>query len=823
MDKYEYRMKTEQMLALIEAKAYAQAMEIADTIDWGRVKNIIMLCATSEVYEMNGNLEKSREILFIAYDRAPDNKKIIYRLGILALKQGDISEAMDCYDEFLVIAPKDPNQYILKYKIQKIQNASVLLQIETLKSFKAVEYVEKWAYELANLYNEAGMIKECMAECDDLSLWFSESDYVKKALEMKIKHDQLTPAQEVIYKQLNPSIAYDSPVSETVFKDEIVLEEPVNIVTPIDDMGATKVINAEELQQINDAMKQELMQTVAIDSKAVLEAEEKAKRDVKVAPPIVVRGTPIVPSIPIETVAAGLAAATVVSEAAAPAVPLKSRTTEVSPETTGQLRIDEIFAGWQNKQKEMEEAIAEKKAENEEKLAREAKEREEEKRKKEEEIQADAIQEVPDEVKRILQDMEGGVEKVAPEVAEEEITPQEENLTNKGEALNDDIYIEEEFYDNTFDADEEYEELTAGDESPVQTELDDIEALLQAGDAEEVKVEQEIEDSQTDENPESVEEYSQQEEQLEEPSRMERAKAVATGRTSKLPTEDIVKALGGVSQDTGYIIQGKYDLEAQSQIGLRAGLTEEQKKLFSYFVPVRGMSEQLVDVLDRDKKCVDRNGTSATGNLLIVGRKGSGKTVLAVDVVKAIQKNRPGSSGKVAIVTGEALNKKKISDIVGKLYGGALIIEKASQMSEKTITRLNKAMERETGEILIVLEDERRPLDSLLATNLEFRRRFTSRLEVPVFINDELVTFGQAYAKENGFRIDEMGILALYSKIDREQRDDYAVSVADVKDILDDAMDEAQKGGVRKIAKKIFGKNEDAENGVILSEKHFGL
>ncbi len=819
MDKYEYRMKTEQMLAFIEAKAYAQAMEIADTIDWRRVKNIIMLCATSEVYEMNGNLEKSREILFIAYDRAPDNKKIIYRLGILALKQGDISEALDCYDEFLVVAPKDPNQYILKYKIQKLQNASLLLQIETLKAFKSVEYVEKWAFELARLYDQCGMQKECMTECDDLILWFSESDYVKEALELKIKHGELTPAQEVIYKQLNPDEHFEKPVSEAVFKDEIVLEEPVMSDVPVDDMGATKIINAEELQQINDAMKQELMQTVAIDSKAVLEAEEKAKA----APPIVVRGTPIVPTVPVDMAAAGVAAAGVSA-----AIPLKSRTTEVSPETTGQLRIDEMFASWQDKQREMEEAIAEKKAQNEEKVAREAQEREEEKVRKEAEKLANEVQEVPDEVKRILQDMEVGDEQPAENIETEEVieeVPVIEDVVNKGTEVSDGLYIEEEFHDNTFDAEEEFEQMTADDVSLVQAELDDIEALLQAGDEEEAKLDIELDEATTEaENQKEVEEIAPIfVEEVAEPSRMERAKAVATGRTSKLPTEDIVKALGGVSQDTGYIVQGKYDLEAQSQIGLRAGLTEEQKKLFSYFVPVRGMSEQLVEVLERDKKCVDRNGTSSTGNLLIVGQKGSGKTVLAVDVVKAIQKNRPESSGKVAIVTGEALNKKKISDIVGKLFGGALIIEKASQMNEKTITRLNKAMERETGEILIVLEDERRPLDSLLATNLEFRRRFTSRLEVPVFINDELVTFGQAYAKENGFKIDEMGILALYSKIDREQKDDYSVSVADVKDILDDAMDEAQRGGVKKLAKKIFSKNDETGGRITLSEKHFGL
>ena len=252
-------------------------------------------------------------------------------------------------------------------------------------------------------------------------------------------------------------------------------------------------------------------------------------------------------------------------------------------------------------------------------------------------------------------------------------------------------------------------------------------------------------------------------------------------------------------------------------------LTEEQKKLFSYFVPVRGMSEQLVDVLEQDKNCTNRKGTSRTGNLLIIGNKGNGKTVLAVDVVKAIQKQRDIRQGKVAIVTGESLNKKRIGDIFRKLYGGALIIEKAGQMNEKTLAKLNKAMEQDTGELLVVLEEQRKPLDRLLSSNREFRRKFTSRLEVPIFINDELVTFGQTYAQENGYRIDEMGILALYSKIDSLQREDHAVTVAEVKEVMDDAIAHSQKASAKKLVKRVFGKNTDSSDRILLSEKDFNI
>ena len=304
-------------------------------------------------------------------------------------------------------------------------------------------------------------------------------------------------------------------------------------------------------------------------------------------------------------------------------------------------------------------------------------------------------------------------------------------------------------------------------------------------------------------------------------SRKETAKMIATGKTAPLPLGEISDALS--MSDTGFIVHGRYDLETQSGIGTRAGLTEEQKKLFSYFVPVRGMSEQLVDVLEQDKNCTNRGGTSKTGNLLIIGNKGNGKTVLAVDVVKAIQKQRNIRQGKVAIVTGDSLNKKKIGDIFSKLYGGALIIEKAGRMNEKTVARLNKAMEKDTGELLIVLEEQRKPLDRLLSSNREFRRKFTSRLEVPIFINDELVTFGQTYAQENGYRIDEMGILALYSKIDSLQREDHAVTVAEVKEVMDNAIAHSQKASAKKLVKRVFGRNTDDADRILLSEKDFNV
>ena len=303
-------------------------------------------------------------------------------------------------------------------------------------------------------------------------------------------------------------------------------------------------------------------------------------------------------------------------------------------------------------------------------------------------------------------------------------------------------------------------------------------------------------------------------------SRKETAKLIATGKTAPLPLDEISNALS--ISDTGFLVHNRHELLSESG-KKKTELTADQKRLFSYFVPVRGMSEQLVDVLEQDKNCTNRRGTSRTGNLLIIGNKGNGKTVLAVDVVKAIQRQRNIHQGKVAIVTGESLNKKKIGEIFRKLYGGALIIEKAGKLNERTVAKLNKVMEQDTGELLIVLEDQRKPLDRLLSSNREFRKKFTSRLEVPIFINDELVTFGQTYAQENGYRIDEMGLLALYSRIDALQREDHFVTVAEVKEIMDEAMEHSKKASARKLVKRVFGKGTDDADRILLTEKDFHI
>lgn len=811
MDKYEYRVKTEQMLEYMEQKAYGKAMEIADTIDWRKVKNASMLCSVSEIYEQNEKYEKSRDVLFIAYDRTPGSRKIIYRLGILALKLGEPSEAMDCYEEFVSVAPKDPNQYILRYKILKAQNAPITQQIEVLEEFKKAEYIEKWAYELAKLYDEAGMITECLEECDDLILWFSEGKYVYQAMELKMKYKPLTPLQQEKYDQ-KPGVPM-TPSQKFVQK---LRENQLDTSTATIPTGEVKeAIKEPQLQkQVTGQMKiEEILASWEEKQKEVMEVIEQKRQEAEADKEIVELKSEPEAATPEDVrrlmeELEGKKEDEALEEASS-SEPMEE---EAEPEVIEEPIEEQTFAE-EDFEECFDDEIDEELEEFEELDIPEWDEQEMEAMTEEPvEVIEESEEEVIEEPESIFEEMS---EEDAAQVLSEEAEVDEET----------ELYEEEEISRDLSEGQEEMDPEDDDEDSFDPNDFEEVEDGYDIRDFEEeiAAFERERKESEEDEDDDDFDLLNE----TIPLSRIEVAKAAATGKTGKIPVDEIANALGATGTfgqgTTGFTVQAKYDLEAQSEVGLRAGLTEEQKKLFSYFVPVRGMSEQLVDVLEQDKQCTNRQGTSKTGNLLIIGRKGSGKTVLAVDVVKAIQKQRKLKQGKVAIITGDSLNKKKIKEIVSKLYGGALIIEKAGRMNEKTVQRLNKAMERDTGELLIVLEEQRKPLDRLLSSNKEFRRKFTSRLEVPIFINDELVTFGQTYAKENGFKIDEVGILALYSRIDMLQREDHVVTVAEVKEIMDEAIEHVQKTNVKKIVKRVLGKGRDDADRVILSEKDFNI
>ena len=933
MDKYEYRVKTEQMLDHLEKKEYQKAMDIAESIDWRRVKNASMLNTVSEIYEYNGEFKKGRDILFLAFDRAPGSRKIVYRLGTLALKIKDIREATDCYEEFVKLAPKDPNQYILKYKILRTQGAALSDQIAALEEFKKAEYIEKWAYELAKLYDEAGMTAECLEECDDLILWFSEGKYVYLAMELKMKYKPLTPLQQEKYDS-RPGAVKKQP--EPVKQTESTLEE-VDDENEYDE-GSEEEVQESTVQRIDDAQVQEIPPEPVPMQEEFEIPEEAAQADV-VPEEVVPEATAAVEETPMyreeepeasvetpeehtsaikqvvtgatleEALAQGVAVASGINiEEEA----MKEREDEIL--ANGQMMIDDILQKWEAKQKDHEEAIAKQKAKDEERLQKEreqARIRQEEERKEVERKAAEAearrkaeeearrkaeeeaarkaeeeaadeeesernTQRIPDDIVRLMEEMESENEDSEDEIYEEEledgpgmdedfiegIEDELAGLDMNGSSFEEGDFDEADFeeedlegedFDETDfeeeDLDEEELEEADFDEDDFE-DIDDEETDFDEGDFEEDMDEEDFDEEEIDDDEEldfgedlegeDFDEADFEEEDLDEgdfdegdfeEEDFDEEEIEDEDDTEELEIEEpseeeiqarIKKSKGGVPFDTGFVVTGRYDLSATSEIGLKAGLTEEQKKLFSYFVPVRGMSEQIVEVLDNDRRA-QREGTSKTGNLLVIGRKGSGKTVLAVDIVKAIQKQRNLKQGKVAIVTGESLNKKELTNIIQKLRGGAIIIEHAGKLNSRTVKELNYLMEKKTGELLFVLEDQRKPLERLMTANPEFKKKFSSKLELPVFINDELVTFGQTYAKENGYKLDEMGILALYSRIDVMQREDHAVSVAEVKEIMDEAIAHSQKANVKHLARRVFGKGTDDSDRIILKEEDFKI
>ena len=830
LDKYEYRVKTEQMLDYMEKKQYNKAMEIADTIDWRRVKSVSMLNNVSEIYEACGEIEKSRSILFLAFDRSPSSRKVVYRLGTLALKLNDIEEASECYEDFVKLAPKDPNQYLLKYKILQARRAPIEDQIKALEDFKKEEYEEKWAYELASLYDKAGMSAECLEECDDLILWFSEGKYVYQAMELKMKYRPLTPLQKEKYENRN-LMEEEEPEPEEEVEEAVVQEvvdesesesepEPEPEAVPEEakepeDLGKTRVFSiktgeksrseADETLRISGQMKiEEILQEWEAKQKLNAEAiEDQRKKDEEIL--------------------------------------IERRKAEEQRKEEEARRLEEQQRAAEEarkiaEQKAAEEArrLAEQKAEEEARRLAEQEAAEEAYRLAEQEarrqVEKRSEKEITPDLQELMRDLEEG--ELAQKKAESDAKEVKEEIT---EALDEEGSVLKEFdYAETKESKKEESIFDSEqyDEPEYVDEYDDDDLETDFDDETDEDDEDEFEDLDTFDEDEDEDEFEEFEDiEDDEPMELDeeelRSKIKEVDIEIEEPTEEeiqrrIKKGKTGVPFDTGFVVTGRYDLSATSEIGLKAGLTEEQKKLFSYFVPVRGMSEQIVEVLDNDRRD-QREGTSRVGNILVIGQKGSGKTVLAVDIVKAIQKQRNLKQGKVAIVTGESLNKKDLPNIIQKLRGGAIIIEKAGKLNTRTVQELNYLMEKKTGELLFVLEDQRKPLERLFTANPDFKRKFTSTLELPVFVNDELVTFGQTYAKENGYKLDEMGILALYSRIDVMQREDHAVTVAEVKEIMDAAIEHSQKANVKHLARRMFGKGTDKSDRIILKEEDFRI
>ena len=755
MDKYEYRLKAEQIEKLAGKKDYETAAKIADTIDWRRVRSLDMLYVVSEVYEAMERYEDCMEILNIAYDRAPVGRMLLYKMTEIATKMHEFKEAINLYREFVKAAPHDQSRYILKYQIYRERGSSLEDQIQTLQEYKTHEYQERWAYELASLYAEAGMTEECVRECDELILWFSEGEYVTKAMELKMQYAPLTAAQQEKYdKAMQPEEEpHDYKKTEVAFHDDkfSTVNLQAELAANLDEilLDGDDGIDIPELPSDDEVKEEEPMEEVKTEESDdielesldpdVPEMEEPEEEPEKEPEDIELESLDLdVPEIDeseeepekepedIELESLDLDIPEIEEPEEIPEIEEPEEKNPLEDNLTEQLTIPDVLAEWDSKRAKTE-AMLKANAEKEE--ARKAKAMQE---------TAELLKlisgesaDIPEDVRKILNEIEEEKQAITPIVTEDDLPQNIEEDDEAGEMIVEEI----------------------GDKQP-----------------EEVKL------SQKEQIPSGSKNTIRD---------LERSLAVQV-------TETAVKS--------GY-------------------LTREQARLFTYFATVKGMSKQLSSLLKGAEPSSHSN--SSRGNLVITGPHGNGKTTLAIDIVRALQKDGRIEGRKLAKISGSKLNSKDAHEVLGKLKGGALIIESAGGLAEATLMALSLAMEGDTGGLLIILEGTSDEIQKIFRKNKNFASKFDYMVDVPIFSNDELVNFGKAYALENEYVFDEFAMLALYDKIGCKQTLDHDVSVAEVKEIIDQAIEHAEKGGFKSFFAKMTKQNVDEDGNHVLREQDF--
>ena len=755
MDKYEYRLKAEQIEKLAGKKDYETAAKIADTIDWRRVRSLDMLYVVSEVYEAMERYEDCMEILNIAYDRAPVGRMLLYKMTEIATKMHEFKEAINLYREFVKAAPHDQSRYILKYQIYRERGSSLEDQIQTLQEYKTHEYQERWAYELASLYAEAGMTEECVRECDELILWFSEGEYVTKAMELKMQYAPLTAAQQEKYdKAMQPEEEpHDYKKTEVAFHDDkfSTVNLQAELAANLDEilLDGDDGIDIPELPSDDEVKEEEPMEemkteesddieleSLDLDVPEIEESEEEPEKEPEdIEPESLDLDVPEIeepeeePEKELEDIeleSLDLDIPEIEEPEDIPEIEQPEEKNPLEEHLTEQLTIPDVLAEWDSKRAKTE-AMLKANAEKEE--ARKAKAMQETAELMK--LISGESAEIPEDVRKILNEIEEEKQAITPIVTEDDLPQNIEEDDEAGEMIVEEI----------------------GNEQP-----------------EEVKL------SQKEQIPSGSKNTIRD---------LERSLAVQV-------TETAVKS--------GY-------------------LTREQARLFTYFATVKGMSKQLSGLLKGAEPSSHSN--SSRGNLVITGPHGNGKTTLAIDIVRALQKDGRIEGRKLAKISGSKLNSKDAHEVLGKLKGGALIIESAGGLAEATLMALSLAMEGDTGGLLIILEGTSDEIQKIFRKNKNFASKFDYMVDVPIFSNDELVNFGKAYALENEYVFDEFAMLALYDKIGCKQTLDHDVSVAEVKEIIDQAIEHAEKGGFKSFFAKMTKQNVDEDGNHVLREQDF--
>lgn len=789
MDKKEYRARLDEINSLVEKQDYREALNVVETIEWRRVRSARTLCMVSEIYEVNKRYDDSLRLLLLAYQRAPSGKLILYRLVELSVKMTDYESAVKYYNQFMKLSPNDNNRYILKYKIYKGRKNPIEDQIKILEKYKASEYTERWAYELARLYARAGMYDKCIAECDEMVLWFSDGKYVKKALELKMKYTELTDAEKEKYKEL-----YGEPKAVRIARTAASVSAATQ--------AAAKMLNqtAQTMAKPEDAVNSVKAEAFQLPKpEPVKKAESETESEVKAEAKPELAEQPKVMKIP-EFI----------------------KTPEVKPdfEPLPEIQMPEEI------KKEIEEEIEKKKA-VEAKLQEETAKIAEEEPVKEFDLEA-ALGVAADEMAQaekteaVENEAEAKAEMEVPEGATIQL-PLEEIKAARQNAVETDA---------TVDLSNVVEEAMA--EAVVTAEEETAEKVVEAEtEASEEKVaEAETEEPQEEKAPESVETEESQEEQEPESAETEQEPVEVEEARESEPAQWVLEE-PVESEEENAESEAVQEIEAVTEVEpesvepepekvLRHHLTdEEHRRLFTYFAPIPGMKEQVKEALDIAQKSACEK-TSKAGNMIVTGRSGSGKTRFSESLIKALCKERQMEGAKVAYLTAEVLNKKDPAFIVDKLSGGFLAIGRASAMTAQTVENLSKAMEFKTNRLTVILEDSKAGIYTLKQDYPEFMEKFDSRIVIPVFTNDELVSFAKTYAKEKGYKVDDIAVLAVYSLIGDNQYENDPVCVGQVREMMDSAIAKASRLG-RRPGKKVAKRHLDVTGRIMLYEKDFNL
>ena len=784
LDKKEYRARLDEINNLVEKQDYREALNVVETIEWRRVRSARTLCMVSEIYEVNKRYDDSLRLLLLAYQRAPSGKLILYRLVELSVKMTDYESAVKYYNQFMKLSPNDNNRYILKYKIYKGRKNPIEDQIKILEKYKASEYTERWAYELARLYARAGMYDKCIAECDEMVLWFSDGKYVKKALELKMKYTELTDAEKEKYKEL-----YGEPKAVRIARTAASVSAATQAAAKMLNQTAQTMVKPEEAVNSVKAEAFQLPKPEAI-KKAESGAGSEAQAEEEVKPELAEQ-----PKIM--------------------KMPEFIKTPEVKPdfEPLPEIQMPEEI------KKEIEEEL-EKKKEVEAKLQEETAKIAEEEPVKEFDLEA-ALGAAADEM--VQEEKTEAVENEAEAKTEMEVSegatiqlPLEEIKAARQNAVETDA---------TVDLSNVVEEAMA--EAVVTAEEETAEKAVEAETeaSEEEVAEAETEEPQENEAAESVETEEQQEEKVTEsaePEPIEVEEARESEPAQWVVEETVESEEENAESEVVQEIEAVTEVEPEPEKVLRHHLTEEEhRRLFTYFAPIPGMKEQVKEALDIAQKSACEK-TSKAGNMIVTGRSGSGKTRFSESLIKALCKERQMEGAKVAYLTAEVLNKKDPAFIVDKLSGGFLAIGRASAMTAQTVENLSKAMEFKTNRLTVILEDSKAGIYTLKQDYPEFMEKFDSRIVIPVFTNDELVSFAKTYAKEKGYKVDDIAVLAVYSLIGDNQYEDDPVCVGQVREMMDSAIAKASRLG-RRPGKKVAKRHLDVTGRIMLYEKDFNL